>query len=105
MAKIKDMVWESHTWPKAHALFTDIRRKTLKVEKSGDRRSTCQYLFEEICAKTLFNMSRSSAPFDPDSPYWIVPNALSFGREIGIPDADIVRAIMGSETADGPKDK
>lgn len=105
MSEIKEMVWESHRWPKAHALFVRIRRKTLMAEKSADKRAECQYLFEEVCAKTLFNMSRSNAPFDPDSPYWIVPNALSLGRAIGISDAKCIQTIMGSETDDCPVDK
>ena len=55
--------------PEAHALFRSIRTKTLEAERTKDAVLTAQYLFEEICAKTLYNMSISSAPFDPDSPY------------------------------------
>jgi len=93
LTKIKDMLGESRRWTKAHALHSEIRNKTVKASNSGDKQAECQYLFEEICAKTLFNMSRSSAPFDPDSPYWIVPNALSFCRCAGISDADCIQAI------------
>ena len=100
LTKLKDMVGESNRWPQAHGLFQEIRQKNLKAIKSENRLAECQYCFEEICAKTLFNMSRSNAPFDPDSPYWIIPNALSFGRAIGISDADCIRVIMGPGTSD-----
>ena len=95
LLKIKEMVMESDSWPKAHDLFREIRQKSIAAEKADNKRAECQYLFEEVCAKTLFNMSRSSAPFDPDSPYWVVPNALYFSRAIGIPDSECIRQIMG----------
>ena len=44
-------------------------------------------MFEEVCAKTLYNLCGSRAPFDPDSPYWIVPNAFALARALGIPGA------------------
>ncbi len=89
------MLGKSDRWPKAHALFTEIRHKTNKASESGDKRAECQYLFEEICAKTLHNMSHSSAPFDPDSPYWILPNALYLSRAIGVRDSECVAVILG----------
>jgi len=91
---IKEMLGNSDRWPKAHALFSEIRRKSNEASSSGNKQAECQYLFEEICAKTLYNLSRSSAPFDPDSPYWIVPNALSFSRAAGISDEECIQAIM-----------
>ena len=39
------------------------------AERNGDQVLEAQYLFEEACAKALFNLSYPSAPFDPDSPY------------------------------------
>ena len=71
-------------WSKAHGLFDRIRRKTLVAERAGDQTLTAQYVFEEICAKTLYNLSGESAPFDADSPYWIVPNAFALARRIGV---------------------
>ena len=79
-------------WDKAHALFTKIRLKTLNVSKTQNLRAGIQYRFEEICAKTIYNLSYSSAPFDPDSPYWVVPRALAFAKELGI-SADNVLSI------------
>jgi hypothetical protein len=92
------MLGEPNRWPDAHDLFRVIRGKNLKATETEDKKAECQYLFEEICAKTLYNMSRSSAPFDPDSPYWILPNALYLSRAIGISDSECIRVIMG----DGP---
>lgn len=98
LTKLKDMLGESTRWPDAHDLFQEIRRKNLAASEGGDKKVECQYLFEEICAKTLYNMSRSSAPFDPDSPYWILPNALYLSRAFGIRDSECIRVIVG----DGP---
>src|SRR5262245_12160674 len=77
------MVRNHRTWAQAHDLFDRIRDKTLVAERAGDRALATQYLFEEICAKTLYNMSGEPAPFDPDSPYWVVPIALAMARQSG----------------------
>jgi hypothetical protein len=50
-------------------------------------------LFEESCAKTLYNLSGESAPFDADSPYWIVPSAFALARRVGIDDSEILAVV------------
>ena len=80
-------------WSKAHGLFGRIRQKTLVAERAGDRTLAAQYLFEEICAKTLYNLSGEPAPFDADSPYWIVPNAFALARRIGIDDTEVLAVV------------
>jgi hypothetical protein len=87
------MVKEHRTWSKAHDLFNQIRAKTLVAERAADRKLASQYLFEEICAKTLYNLSMSSAPFDPDSPYWVIPNAIAFARHVGVADAQVIKVV------------
>jgi hypothetical protein len=78
----------------AHALFTEIRKKTLAAGKRGDQLAVAQYAFEEICAKTLYNLTCESAPFDPDSPFWILPRALELGRMLGITDASEISPLL-----------
>ena len=87
------MIGDRKSWSKAHDLFDRIRRKTLKAEHGRDDVRACQYLFEEICAKTLYNLSGESAPFDADSPYWIIPNAIAFARRLGLPDVDVIKVV------------
>jgi hypothetical protein len=43
-------------WKQAHALFSEIRRKSLAAEQRNDQLALAQYFFEEICAKTLYNV-------------------------------------------------
>lgn len=81
-------------WKTAHALFSHIRQKTLAAEKRGDDLARKQYAFEEICAKTLHNLSRESAPFDADSPFWILPRAVEFGLALGITDLGEVSSLL-----------
>jgi hypothetical protein len=52
-----------------------------------------QYSFEEVCAKTIYNLSRHPAPFDADSPYWIIPNAAALARKLQIDETEILRII------------
>jgi hypothetical protein len=80
-------------WKGAHDLFERVRRKNLAAGKAGDALRQAQYAFEECCAKALYNLSGESAPFDADSPYWIVPNAILLARRLHITDADVLRIV------------
>lgn len=84
---------EKHRWADAHGLFTTIRTKTLKAEASGNKIAGAQYLFEEAISKTLYNLSKAAAPFDPDSPYWVIKNALTLARCLNIPQAEITDIV------------
>jgi hypothetical protein len=87
------MVEEQRSWPKAHDLFDRIRPKTLEAQRRGDEQAECQYLFEEVCTKSLFNMTDTDAPFDEDSPYWVVPHALSLARRLGIAESEVTKIV------------
>ncbi len=89
------MIGDGRAWRKANDLYLRIRHKTLAAEKSRDELASSQYVFEEACAKTLHNMCGESAPFDADSPYWIVPSALSLARCMGIAESEIVKIVTG----------
>jgi len=93
--ELRQMIGAYTTWPKAHDLFQRIRKKTLAAEERGDGVADCQYLFEEICSKSLYNLSGESAPFDADSPYWIVPNALALARRLKIDESEIIKIVAG----------
>ena len=90
---LAQMISDESAWPKAHDLFDAIRRKTLTIERSGSHQLEGQYLFEEICAKTLYNLTLPDAPFDADSAYWVVPIAIDLARRVGVPDAQIIAVV------------
>lgn len=79
---------------RAHDLFGRIRKKTLAASRSKDAILESQYSFEEVCAKTLYNLGHNPGPFDPDVPFRIVPSALAFARFLDVADSQIVNAIM-----------
>ena len=81
------MAADQDQWRGGHDLFQRIRSKTLVAERSGDRLKSVQYCFEEVCAKTLYNLSGFPAPFDKNSPDRIRPNALALAQALSIPDA------------------
>lgn len=81
------MANEQVQWRDAYDLFQKIRSKTLIAERSGHRLRNLQYCFEEVCAKSLYNLSGAASPFDSDSPDWIRPNALALAQALSIPDA------------------
>ena len=87
------MIDDERSWRNAHDIFDRIRRKTLKAIDRKDASAGCQYCFEEVCAKTLYNLTDTDAPFDEDSPYWIVPSALSLARRLGIAESEITNIV------------
>jgi hypothetical protein len=91
--ELHQMIGEPNSWHKAHDLFSRIRKKTLEVVRKKDTRSSKQYSFEEICAKSIFNLTDSNAPFDVDSPYWVVPHALRLARQLGIDESAITTIV------------
>lgn len=93
LEELHSMLSDNRSWHKAHDLFDRIRRKTLAAERRNDARADCQYLFEESCAKTLYNLADTNAPFDSDSPYWVVPNALSLARRLKIDESEITKIV------------
>jgi hypothetical protein len=78
----------------AHAQFSEIRQKTLAAEKRNDQLALTRYTFEEICAKTLYNMTHGPAPFDPDSPFWVLPLAVELGRMLGVTDVGEISPLL-----------
>jgi hypothetical protein len=73
-------------------LFQRIRKKTLRADDRKDQFLQHQYSFEEICAKTLYNMSVrpedyawvNPAPFDDDSADYVMPIADGFADYLKI---------------------
>ena len=77
----------------AKPLFDDIRHKSLDSTNMLNSTAQCQYIFEEKCAKSLYNMHEQYGGFDADSPFYIIPCALELGRKIGIPDERILEIV------------
>ena len=90
--ELHQMIADESSWPQAHALFDRIRVKTLAADRSNDRASA-QYCFEELCAQTLYNLTDTDAPFDPDAPYWVVPAALCLARGLGMDETQITNIV------------
>jgi hypothetical protein len=93
MKELQDLLAHQDRWIEAHALFNRIRSKTLDAEKSNNGLLARQYLFEEICAKTIFNLTSTDAPFDADSPYFVIPIALDLARALRIKDEEVIRIV------------
>ena len=91
------LVENKEQWCNAHDYFGELRTKTLKAEKKKDSIEEQQYLFEEICAKSIYNMycyaNDEGVPFDPDSPHWIIKNALSLAYKLGLTAEDVLNIV------------
>jgi len=87
------MAADHSRWHLGHALFQRIRSKTLIAERSNDSVKLAQCMFEEACAKTFYNLSLHPAPFDSDSPYWVIPNAIALARHLCIPESKVLHVV------------
>jgi hypothetical protein len=100
LRELDDMASDDEKWRHAHALFSRIRDKTLRADTKKDKLLQHQYSFEEICAKTLYNLSghikgrEFPYPFDDDSPFWVIPIAVAFARAIGVADPFAVSSLL-----------
>jgi hypothetical protein len=100
LRELDEMASDDQQWRYAHALFRRIRHKTLRADASKDLLLQHQYSFEEICAKTLYNMSghipgqEFPYPFDDDAPFWVIPIAVGFARELGVEDPRSVSSLL-----------
>ena len=64
LLELQHMLGASDSWSQAHALFQRIRLKTLAASQQGNHKLECQYCFEEVCAKTLYNLVLCNDAFD-----------------------------------------
>lgn len=80
-------------WSAGHAVFDEVRRRLLAATKAKDPPSESQYAFEESCCKAIYNASDPQDPFDSCSPFFVVPQAISLARVMGIPIETIVTLL------------
>jgi len=92
--ELAEIAVDRSQWRTCHSLFDRIRKKTLSAERNGDQLLGAQYLFEESCAKTLYNLSGEPGPFDREVSFKIVPSALALARILNVSDAEVVQVIM-----------
>jgi len=90
---VTELAADKRSWPRAHDVFDRIRNRNLQAIREKDHTRECQYCFEEICLKSLYNETDTNAPFDSDAPYSIIPAAISLARAVGIQDQEVIRII------------
>src|SRR5262245_43495127 len=99
---VMTLATDQSRWPDAHRVFDQVRRRSLAT---SDPLRQGQYVFEEICLKTLYNATAPTDPFDPDSAYYVVPCAVGRARQVGVPIPrvlDIVAPEAEPATAPAP---
>lgn len=94
LAELLALLADEKSWIKAHYLSTRIRTKAISASKSGDVKAEMQFSFEEICAKTLHNLSNSKRPFEADTPYWIIPLALKLAKVLEIDERKVLEIAL-----------
>lgn len=100
LRELEEMAADDVKWRHAHDLFSRIRTKTLGADAAKDLMLQLQYGFEEICAKTLYNMSghikgqEFPYPFDDDCPFWVIPKAVRLARALGVSDPRSVSSLL-----------
>jgi hypothetical protein len=96
---VAELAANSNRWPEAHDVFDRIRKRNLKAITEEDHTKQCQYCFEEVCLKSLYNETDTKIPFDSDAPYSIFPCALSLARALRIRDEEVLHIVASHERA------
>jgi hypothetical protein len=91
--QVTELAADARRWGRAHDLFDRVRERNLRAIRAGDGVRECQYSFEEVCLKSLYNETDTVAPFDACSPYWVIKNALALAQAIGVPVNDVVAIV------------
>ncbi len=89
------------TWIKGRGCFERARARARTARRENDTYRMYQCDFEEVCGKTLYNLGGGSAPYDADSPFWVVPNALSVARLLGI-DVNAILSLLDRQPQHDP---
>lgn len=89
--ELKSLLDDRGRWHVAHALCEHVGHRRKHAGATGDQVTLRQCDFETACLKTIFNLTRPAAPFDPDSSYWIVPCALALAEQLNIDSSDITK--------------
>jgi hypothetical protein len=84
---------DPNKWSRAHDVFGQVRRRNLVAINLKDLIRECQYCFEEVCLKSLYNETDTVARFDSDSPYWVIKNAIVLARAVGVSLDDVVKIV------------
>ena len=93
------IVADRDKWPGAHDLFDLVRKRLLVATQDGgrtlpadqvDHAKACQYGFEELCLKAVYNETDTQCPFDSCSPFWVAGSAISLARALGIPVSAVI---------------
>jgi site-specific DNA-adenine methylase len=92
LIKLIEVVGSKERWMKSKAYFSEVRHKNLKNSKD-DKELQALYAYIESCYKSLYNLTHPTAPFDADSPFKIIQNALRYCKHISIQEAEIMKIL------------
>lgn len=96
------IIKDRNRWPSARGVFDLARGKSRDAIKRQDLMLEAQYRFEEVCAKTIYNFSGAAAPFDEESPYWVVPAALIAESQGAVPSGTVLRILADQKKVTSP---
>jgi hypothetical protein len=103
-----ELVADRDKWPRAHDLFDLVRKRLLAATQDGgrplpadqvDNATACQYSFEELCLKAVFNETDTQCPFDSCSPFWVAGSAIYLARALGVPVSAVIAVIAPERSA------
>jgi hypothetical protein len=89
-ARVFELATTSERWSAAHAVFDEIRHRLLAAR---DQPYGCQYAFEELCCKSMYNAASPDDPFDPSSPFFVAGAAFELAQRVGVSIDTVVSAL------------
>jgi hypothetical protein len=105
VAQVIELAKNPSRWREGHDAHSAVRDLTLAEERASTSKAYEALLFvAENVAKTIFNASGQSAPFDKDAPWWISSCARTLVVEVGERscEEDVWEALIGVAHRDFP---
>jgi len=100
-AHIAELAATPARWSAAKDVFREIRDRLLQLHLGNQHAKTtlrgAQYVFEELCCKSLYNATYPKDPFDPSSPFSVAPAAVRLARALGMPDRAVADVLVADK--------
>jgi hypothetical protein len=103
-AHVGELAATPRLWSAGHAVFDEVRRRTLAAIKAKDAARLAQYGFEEKCCQSLYNATDARDPFDASAPFFVAPAAFRLAEAVGLP-VDAVVSVLAPTKPRNPAAK
>ena len=99
--RVLELASDPTRWSAGHAVFDEVRRRSLAAMRAEDGPRELQHHFEESCCQAIYNATDPPDPFDPGSAFFVAGQAIGLARVAGVPVERVIAVLAPSAEAPG----